>query len=138
MKIGVNENERREIIENIGELEIQHCRNCELVKTFDFNYVSSNCVKQCEIGKQIHDLGKQLDQGREFKTGIILTKQRYLKLKLKDLDDQDIMEMYEIGRKKLRNMRKKWGIAGNQLDYGLELMKDESKKSNVRAITLLK
>lgn len=126
MKIGVKDTERREIIEKIGELEGNHCHNCELVKTFNFNYVSVNCVRNCEIGKKLNGLGKQLDQGRNFNTGVILTKTKYLKLKLKDYEDKEIMEMYEVSRSKLAGLKKKWNLKGNQIDYGLELI-NESK-----------
>lgn len=134
MKIGVNETERKELIEQIGDLEEAHCHNCELVKTFNFNFVASCCFKQCDIGKQLKGLGDKLSEGRQVNTGITLTRTRYLKLKLKDFDDKEVAKMYGLDYGKIRALRKKWGIKGNQLDYGLELI---NEKRHIKSAALL-
>lgn len=55
---------RKEVIEKIGLISLQHCEGCGIYKQFNQNRVRAHryCLEQCEIGLKIRELGKILEK----------------------------------------------------------------------------
>lgn len=104
---------RKETIIQIGILEDNHCVGCERVKTFKTKDYAIECVTKCEIGKQIHELGKTLGatgkvHKKEPKKHV--TKEQYLELKSQGMREIDIMKELRIANRTLYKFKHEWGL----------------------------
>lgn len=109
---------KRDLIRQIGALEDIHCSNCSFIKTFKETKRINDCITKCEVGKQIRDLGTQLENGN--KKEIIfrsenaekITKEMYLEFKEQDHSDKSIYKHFNICSATFYRLKRSWGMVG--------------------------
>lgn len=141
--MAINKHFRREIILAIGDIQDNHCKNCEDPKrlTEKNNTSSIYCSTKCKQGIKLKRYGDMLE-GREpipviRENEIVKNKQSitteepskeyYLKLKEdKKLTDRQIRERWGIDNNQLHKLKKEWGVIGM---FGPVNNKKDSTKS---------
>lgn len=77
---------RLEILAKVDEIQEKHCKNCTLVESTDTRY----CIRKCEIGKEIAEIGKQLLTKSDNKIQRIINKGA-------NMTTNDILYLYDKG-----------------------------------------
>lgn len=77
---------RLEILAKVDEIQEKHCKNCTLVESTDTRY----CIRKCEIGKEIAEIGKQLLTKSDNKIQRIINKGE-------NMTTNDILYLYDKG-----------------------------------------
>lgn len=78
--------DRLEILAKVDEIQEKHCKNCTLVESTDTRY----CIRKCEIGKKIAEIGKQLLTKSDNKIQRIINKGA-------NMTTNDILYLYDKG-----------------------------------------
>ena len=78
--------DRLEILAKVDEIQEKHCKNCTLVESTDTRY----CIRKCEIGKKIAEIGKQLLTKSDNKIQRIINKGE-------NMTTSDILYLYDKG-----------------------------------------
>src|SRR5690625_2541538 len=81
--------DRLKILAKVDEIQEKHCKNCTLIKKNDIQY----CIKKCEIGKEIAEIGKRLLTKSDNKIQRIINKGA-------NMTTSDILYLYDKGTPK--------------------------------------
>lgn len=100
------------VVRKIDDLQDRHCKTCTLITTSEKRKGSiRHCIKHCQIGKQLQELGSQL-KTRERKTvgekKLVLDQDSYKELSASGKTDAEISRHFGIKQATLSYHKKKW------------------------------
>lgn len=110
-------NERLAVLTKIDELENAHCASCTKKNSQNYKYV---CYKNCDIGKKLLDLGKELES---------IKRERKPKM-TKEVLDYDHYKVLKAQGKTTREIAQEYGIKENTLYVKAHNWKKEHGEKN--------
>lgn len=113
------EKTQKEIIQEIGDIEEKHCKNCPIKTEFRKNKsrkeqeITEYCFTECKHGRKIRALGGLLDYGvyaNEHFKAPDFTKEKYIEMKAEGKSEKEVYEEVGISRSTLTKRKKAWGL----------------------------
>lgn len=110
---------RRQLINELNKLEINHCQGCQKRKHLELmSEKESYCIKVCEIGKMIQGIGKQLNctvEEEKETVGPVLTLEAYTDLKQRGQSDVIIGQQFNLSVYQVSRWKKKNGLIDQKI-----------------------